>query len=550
MSTTHSARPYQTQLILGIYRAWGEGKQNVLAVLPCGGGKTFIVSYIISETQGAVCVIAHRGELVTQISLALAREGVRHRIIGPPALARACSAEHMGALGQDFISPQSRVAVASVDTLVRMSPNDPWMQSVVLWVLDESHHLVQDNKWHRAVRLFVNARGLGVTATPCRADGKGLGAHADGVMHAMIIGITMRELINQGFLADYRLIAKPSQIDLTGVSIAADGDYSKPKLSIARAKSTITGDIVEHYLTYAAGKQGITFDVDIAAATSTAQAFRDRGVSAEVVHGDTPDELRRHIINRFRQRDLLQMVNVDLFGEGFDVPRCHVASFGRPTQSFGLYTQQFGRPCRLDPDDPEKQAILIDHVDNWRTHGLPDAYREWSLDRRERRSKSEPSDAIPTRTCSNEMCASVYERFLKVCPYCGTAPVISNRSGPEFVDGNLFELDPAVLARLRGEQQRIDGPPVFPLGADGMVRGAIMRRHAERQQAQNALRDTISLWSGWQGALNRDLAEQYQRFYHRYGLDVQTAMIQNAQDAAHLKARIEADLTKAGVVRA
>jgi len=516
-------------------------------VLPTGGGKTFVFSNIISDIDGAVCAIAHRGELVSQISLALAKEGVRHRIIGSRDVTRQCSAEHMEKLGRDFISPTSRVAVASVDTLVRMDPADPWFPTVRLWVLDEAHHLVRDNKWHRAVKMFTNAFGLGVTATPLRADGKGLGAHADGCFHVMVLGPTMRWLIDNKFLANYRLIAKPSQIDLSNVTIAADGDYSKAKLSVARAASTITGDIVQHYIRFAGGKQGITFDTDVAAATATAAAFREAGISAEVVHGDTPGELRRSIIAKFRRHELLQMVNVDLFGEGFDVPACEVASFGRPTQSYGLYVQQFGRPCRIDADNPGKVATIIDHVDNHVLHGLPDAYREWSLDRRERRAKGEPSDAIPTTVCTNPSCASAFERYLKVCPYCKTPKEISNRSAPEFVDGNLEELSPEALARLRGDVARIDGPALMPKDVDWAARGAIVRRHSEAQQAQVELRNTLMLWSGWQTQLGREMGEQYQRFYYRYGLDVMSAQALRTQDAKHLKQRIEQELARHGV---
>jgi DNA repair protein RadD len=565
MSITHRLRPYQADLVADIYRGWAEGDTNVLAVLATGGGKTLVVAAVVSETKGPVCVMAHRGELVTQISTALAREGVRHRIIGSSQTARACSAEHMAQLGQDFISPTSRVAVASVDTLIRANPNDPWFASVVLWVVDEAHHCAitggltawlqrpelvsKANKWARATRMFPNARGLGVTATPMRADGQGLGAHADGVFHRMVCGPNMRWLILNGFLTHYRVIGKPSNIDLSQVTIAADGDYSKPKLSVARAKSTITGDIVKHYLSFAAGKQGITFDCDVAAATATAAAYRQWGISAEVVHGDTPDELRRSIIARYRRRELLQMVNVDLFGEGFDVPRCSVASMGRPTQSYPLFKQQFGRPLRPDPDDPDKIAIIIDHVGNVDpVHGLPDTYREESLDRRERRSSSGPSDAIPTTTCTNKTCAATYERYHKRCPYCGTVREIANRGGPEFVDGDLTEIDPAVLARMRGEQERIDGPAYMPANVDGPTRSVIMRRHAERQTAQNALRRSISLWSGW---MNRDdtteLHVHYRKFYYRYGLDVQSAQTLGTQDAVSLKAKIDADLAKHGV---
>lgn len=546
--TAPKLRDYQVNAINGAIAEWNAGHMNVMIVLPTGGGKTVVLSYLVANTPGAVCVSAHRSELVTQISTALARDGVRHRVIGPSSLAKACAAIHMEEFGRSFIDPSSRVAVASVDTLRSHDKNDPWLKQVTLWVMDEGHHVLAENKWGQACALFPNARGLAVTATPVRADGKGLGRHADGLLDALVVGPNPRELIDRGYLTEYRIFAPPSDLDLSTVDVTASGDYSPPKLKAARQKSHITGDVVAHYLRIAPGKLGVTFDVDIESATQTAAAFKAAGVPAEAVSSKTPEALRRDILRRFKRREILQLVNVDLFGEGFDLPAIEVVSFARPTMSFSLFCQQFGRALRLL--DGKQFAYIIDHVGNCMRHGLPDAARVWSLNRREKRASSGAKDAIPLRTCLNPTCFGVYERLLKVCPYCGHEHVAADRSAPEVVDGDLHELSPEVLARMRGAVDRIDGAPTIPYGASPEVAGSVKRRHWERQQAQVELRKTIALWGGWKARDGHDDSGQMKLFFWKFGIDTLNAMALGAPDAQNLTARIAADLATENVIEA
>lgn len=409
------------------------------------------------------------------------------------------------------------------------------------------HHLLKVNKWGKAVAMFPNARGLGLTATPMRADGKGLGRHADGVFDEMVVGPTMRQLIDEGWLTRYRVFAPPSDLDLSSVTISAGGDYSPDPLRKAVHKSHIVGDVVSHYLRIARGKLGMTFCVDVDAAKETADAFRAAGVPAEVITGETPELERAAIMRRFRNRQVLQLVSVDILGEGTDVPAVEVVSMARPTQSYGLYVQQFGRALRLM--DGKDWAIIIDHVGNVRRHGLPDAARNWTLDRRDRRSAG-PKDAIPLRTCLNTDCVSVYERLLPACPFCGTlAPPPASRGSPALVDGDLVELDPEALARLRGEIERADSAPSFPYGAGPAVVGHIKRAHFDRLQAQGrwdlpgTLRHAIALWGGRMAATRGlNTSQQQKLFFYTFGVDVGTAQTLNETDARALQARIEGTL--------
>lgn len=562
-------RPYQATAKNDIYNAWNMGASNVLAVLPTGAGKTVTFSDIIHDHKGASCAIAHRQELVGQISLALARDKVRHRIIGPKNVVKLCVNLHMAELGASYYDPSATCAVAGVDTLVRRGDElAAWLKSVTLWVQDEAHHVLEGNKWGTAAAMFPNAKGLGVTATPLRADGKGLRRHADGVFDVMVEGPGMRDLINMGYLTDYRIFAPPSDLDLSTVNVSATtGDYNPQKLKTAVRKSHVVGDVVSHYLKIAPGKLGVTFATDVETATDIAAQFNAAGVPAKVVSAKTPDADRIAILRRFKRRELLQLVNVDLFGEGFDLPAIEVVSMARPTQSFSLFVQQFGRALRLmiDPalypiwdtiTDAERRAyiaasskahaIIIDHVGNVERHGLPDAKRVWSLDRREKRGKAGPSDAIPVKACP--ACTAVYERIYAECPFCGHRAKPAARSGPEFVDGDLMELDPSALAVMRGEIDKVDmtvDQKREELIANYVPNVGIrpnLKRHVERQEAQTALRASIAWWGGYQRAKGREDSEIYRRFYFAFGVDMMTAQALKTKEALTLAEQINEHL--------
>lgn len=529
-------RDYQSGLITAIYAAWDRGAINVLPQLSTGGGKTVIFSKIIDTLRVPTMAIAHRSEIVSQISLTLARYGIRHNIIAQKNTVREIINLHLFELQKSFYDPQSNYHVAGVDTLLRLDPETAWFKRIKLVIQDEGHHVLHNNKWGKAARLFPNAKGLYPTATPIRADGAGLGRHADGIIDALVIGPPMRQLIKDGFLTDYRIISTPSDIDLTVVPISAGGDYSPPKLRNAVHKSHITGDVVKHYLKFARDKLGVTFAVDIESAAEIVCEFRNQGVTAEMITGKTPDTLRAQIMRRFRNREILQIVNVDLLGEGVDVPALEVISMARPTQSYCLYSQQFGRALRPLPG--KAHAIIIDHVGNVTRHGLPDDIRRtWSLEGRERRRTAQP-DVTPVKTCFNSECYAVYERTRRECPFCGYYTPPANRSKPEFVDGDLTELDPDVLEQLRGEIARIDGPPRVPGQVDTVVKRAIVKRHNNRQIAQVALRATIAQWAGFYKQQGLSDSEIYRRFYFDFNIDIASAQVLNINDANSLQVKI------------
>lgn len=539
-------RPYQQGADRGIDEAWAHGAQNVCAVLPTGAGKTVLFANKINQVvqrDGVAFAIAHRQELVSQISLALAAFGVPHCLPIDPKLVRWICGLHTKKYGQHFYDPQARVIVVGVRSLLNKAQSLSNAIGVAeLWVVDESHHICRANQWGQAVKLFPSGcKGLGVTATPERADGRGLGRHADGVFDVLVEGPQPRELIDLGYLSDYKIYAPETHINLASVPIGSTGDYSKPKLVAAVKESPIVGDIVSNYLKFGAGKLGVTFVPSVEIGDDVAANFVAAGVPAMCIHAKTKDTVRQRAVDDLSRGDLKNLVNVDIFGEGFDLPAVEIGSMGRPTQSFSLCRQQYGRVLR--PLEGKTHARIIDHVGNWTRHGLPDSPRQWSLDSREKRSTG-ASDLKPIKACRNPECLGVYEGYSPICPYCGF------RSKPEAnitidqVDGDLIELDPETLAKIRGEVARIDAPPSAVgdrLGHAGAPRIAVlgaMKNHRIRQEVQQGLRAAIATWGGYQRAAGADDSESYRRFYRRFGVDVLSAQALGKREAEILTDRI------------
>lgn len=543
-------RPYQRELKGEIYHHWNNRPHsNVLAVLATGAGKTVLFSSIISDEAGSTCAVAHRQELVSQISLSLARNKVRHRIIGPTSVIKMIVRLHMEETGHSYYDPASRHAVAGVDTLIRRgSQLENWLPTVKLWVMDEAHHVLRDNKWGKAVEMFRNARGLGVTATPCRADGYGLGSHADGVFDVMKIGPSMRDLIEMKFLTEYRIFAPPSTFHREDVPVSqATGDFNLDKMRKAVSTSslvthdekTITGDVVAHYIKLAKGKLGVTFVPDLEAAAEVCKQFNEAGIPAAILSSKMSDIERAHILRQFKNREILQLVNVDILGEGFDCPAIEVVSFARPTESFSLYCQQFGRALRLL--EGKTHALIIDHVGNVMRHGLPDAPREWTLDRGERRTGK--SEVSTVRTCVT--CTAVYERYLDACPDCGEpVPAPAQRTGAQFVDGDLYELDAETLARMRADvtgaretpEAMRDRLTSLNVPVPGVM--ANVKRQVQRIDALVNLDNTLAQWAGYRRAEGLSDREIFRKFYLDYGVSWLEAQALKAADADKLRERI------------
>lgn len=451
---TVTLRPYQATAVDAIRAAYAAGKRAPLLVLPTGGGKTVTFSFVTQSATGkgrTVFLLAHRAELVKQIAGTLARFGCAHQIVAPGAIVRQCQAEQFRTFGRSYVQHGATAFVCSVQTLVRRLDTVPKPD---LLVVDEAHHLTQDSTWGTVVKAFPDAHILPVTATPCRLDGKGLGIGAGGFADDLIMGPTMRELIEAGALSRYRIFAPPNALDLSGVRTRA-GDYAKEQLAGAVDRPTITGDAVQHYQRLAAGRRAIVFCVSVEHAQHVAAEFMAAGITSEVLDGSMDPGHRDAAIKRFERAETLVLTSCDLVSEGFDLPAIEVAILLRPTQSLALYLQQVGRALRTFPGKTE--AVILDHVGAVRTHGLPDEDREWSLEgvKRGRRQAANDNEPGVDRVSTCPKCFTIHLPAPS-CPTCGHVyPEKARRV--EQTDGELQELTAEAMDAMRRARRALQG---------------------------------------------------------------------------------------------
>lgn len=542
-------RPYQQNAIDDVYANWAVGKRFVVLVMPTGSGKASVLCEIarIEAARGQrVLITAHRSELISQLSNTLARNELRHNIIAAHPTIKYSIRLHMEDHGRTYYDPSAKITVASVQSVKQSHIDELKAYKNKLTIIgDEFHHYTRDSKTWGGVFTPLDeagAQGLGLTATPCRADGKGLSRETDGYGDALVIGPRMRDLIEMGFLVDYKIYCPPSDLHLDKVKVSATtGDYAEKELKEEIGKSHIVGDIVQHWLKFTPGKRGVTFTVSVDMAEEVADAYRAKGVPAVAVSGRMKDSERIQALRDIASGKVLQIVNDSVLTEGTDVSSLEVVSFARPTQSYALFCQMFGRGTRTSPDTGKTHLTVIDAVSNVMRHGLPDAPREWSLGRRERRTgKSEPSTV---RVCT--ACAAVYERFRDACPDCGEpVPKPADRSGPMQVDGDLYELDPDVLAQMRNEVVGARETPEAMrdrLTAQHVPMPGVMsnvKRQRERLDALVKLDVSLSIWAGYRRAEGLSDSEIFRKFYLTYGISWLEAQALKAVDADKLRERI------------
>lgn len=412
-------RPYQQAIVDGARATFRAGRRTALIQLATGGGKTVLGSFMVqgSSERGLCCWwLVHRRELIMQASGTFYALGIPHGFIA----------------GGRTSDPTARVQIGSVQTVARRLDRLPTPDLIVF---DEAHHLGAA-QWQTIFDAYPNAKVIGLTATPWRLDGKGLGHWFE----AMIQGPTVAELMEAGSLSTYRLFA-PSTPDTSSVATAM-GDFKTRDLASVMDKPSITGDAVQHYRQLANGRRAVAFACSIEHSQHVVTDFLASGIPAEHVDGQMDHGERDAIIARFVAGRTLVLSNADLLGEGFDVPAIEAAILLRPTQSLSLHLQQIGRALRPAPGKVE--ALILDHAGNSLRHGLPDDDRDWSLADREKRKKAAPSE-LSVRQCTK--CFRVY-RPAPQCPGCGFAPPIIGR-GIEERDGVLAEIDPELIKAQR-----------------------------------------------------------------------------------------------------
>lgn len=359
-----------------------DGFKAPCVVAPCGAGKSVIIGTIAkmtAEKGNYVLFLVHRRELCDQIENTFTSLGI----------------------------PKVNYKVGMVQTIVRRLEK---MAKPSLIITDESHHGLAAS-YRKIYDYFHDVLRLGFTATPIRLNGSGLGDIND----ILIEEVDAEWLIKNNFLSPYKYYA-PKLIDTSLLKLNNLHEFSNNSIDKVMENKTIYGDVVEHYQNLAVGEQAICYCHNIESSKIAKQEFINHGIIAEHIDATTPKKERDDIIAKFRSKEIRILCNVDLIGEGFDVPDCSTVIMLRPTQSLSLFIQQSMRGMRYQPG---KTSIIIDHVDNVRRFGLPDQKRHWSLTSKK---KSNGEAEVKIKQCVN--CFAVYPSDLKECPECGYKPEV------------------------------------------------------------------------------------------------------------------------------
>ena len=427
-------RPYQNNAVADVRNCYVANYRAPLLVLPTGGGKTIVFAHIAATSAARgkrVVILVHRIELLRQTYEKLQQAGVRVGLINPNYT-------------PDITAP---VQVASVQTLGRrldflraFNPD--------LIVIDEAHHATAGT-WRKCIEEVPTARILGVTATPCRGDGKGLGIQAGGIFDQLVLGPSVQQLIDMGFLVKPIVYAPAERLDLSGIKIKM-GDYDKHEIEIRVDKPTITGDAVAHYRKLCSGAPAVVFCISIRHAEHVASEFRVAGYRAHAVDGSMDDDQRKRILAGLGNGQVQVVCSCDLISEGTDIPAIACAILLRPTQSTGLYLQQVGRALRPSPGKPH--AIILDHVGNCLIHGMPEDDREWDLEgiKKKKKRKGDDGPTIPVRQCPS--CYAMHHPA-PLCPVCGHQYEVDDRNVQQ-VDGELTQITPEQAMAIRKQQKR------------------------------------------------------------------------------------------------
>ena len=360
-----------------LYEAWSRCR-SVMVQMPMGTGKTHLMAEVIRERMaGGVLIVAHRIELIAQISETLDKFGVPHGIIDRTTK------------DIEQVVQENRVVVASIQTLARRTATQGLAPvcSFATVIVDEAHHAVAKTYrmlWER----WPVAKFLGLTATPCRLNETGF----TDLFDTLLQSYSIQEFIDRGWLSDFEYISvTPDNMlveQIAGLKKrGVDGDYQTKEMATVMDSTESIAHLYQSYEQYAKGKKGIVYAINREHAQHMAAYYKDKGVNCEVIDAETPAEERARIIKAYKTARWGQapsnsspcdvLINVDIFSEGFDCPEVEFIQLARPTLSLSKYLQQVGRGMRIN--SKKAYVMILDQVGMYQTFGMPTVERDWSL---------------------------------------------------------------------------------------------------------------------------------------------------------------------------
>ncbi len=428
LTQPYQLRPYQEELVQKIKAEWDAGNRRVLAQLATGGGKTVIFSSVAEETTSrgkGVLVLAHREELLLQ-----AKEKLE-----------VTAREEVGIIKTGYrANKNALIQVASVQSLIR---RESWPDAELV-IVDEAHHSCADT-YVKILDYYSDSLILGVSGSPARSDGRGLKGQYD----SLVLGWSVRKLIDEGYLSKFKLFASTKRIKTTGIKII-NGDFDQRQLAQAVSSSITSGDIISTWKKHALHLKTIVFCCNVKHSQDVAKAYRQAGYMAEHIDGKTPAQERAAIVQRYKNGETLILCNCGIFSEGVDVPSIQAVQILRPTRSLLLFLQSIGRGLR--PSKDKEYLIILDHTDNWIYHGLPDDEYDWTLDAVSLKNRQH---AVECPDCNHCFFPTITEqnKLEATCPNCGSiipleAPVEGfGAENPEITNDKTIDLEEVILEK-------------------------------------------------------------------------------------------------------
>ncbi len=377
-------RDYQQETVNNIYQSMKQGNRRIIVQQPPRTGKTVIMAEIARKTTdkgNRVMFIIHRKEVLAQAKATFEQQNVNMNL----------------------------ATMGMIQTLTRRVNK---LAEPQLILIDEAHHALSQS-YRRIIDAFPNAYILYFTATPIRTGHDQLDQIADDI----IVGKSIKWLTQHHFLAPFHYYGL-GDIDRSKLR-KQNGDYSSQSMDEAISHQ-IYGHIVQQYQRLANGKQAVVYCHSIESAKKVTEQFKQAGITAAEIDGDTDAKVRDQLVQKFRDQRLTILANVNLFTEGVDLPNVDCVIMARPTSSLALYLQ-FSMRC-LNPRKG-KTAVIIDHVDNFLNFGLPSSDRNWSeaiVTKDKRKAKSNADNGPAIAQC-NYCFGTFYRDQVKgnCCPLCG-----------------------------------------------------------------------------------------------------------------------------------
>ena len=366
---------YQKDMVMRIEKAF-RLYRSVMAQMPTGTGKTVVLASVVESFLGehplkSVWIVAHRRELVSQIQetiervfsnrLAEKEDGSSDNLIEKPLDSSL------------FTLRSSLIKAMSIQWLARHY--DEIGEEPGMIVIDEAHHALAKTykeMWDR----FPKAKFLGLTATPCRLNGKGF----IDLFDVLVQSWSVPEFISKGRLATYDFVS----IKSNGVTQrlidslqkrGADGDYQNKEMDMLLNKRPSIERLYRSFEEYGKDRKGIVYAINISHAKKIVELYQEHGIKAVAIDSNTPAAERQADIETFKKGDIQVLVNVDIFSEGFDCPDVEFVQLARPTLSLAKYLQMVGRGLRVAKG--KKCCVIIDNVGLYRVFGLPSQIWDW-----------------------------------------------------------------------------------------------------------------------------------------------------------------------------